>query len=91
MASTTMGIKLDRETQKRLKQLGELKDRSPHWIMKTAIQEYLQREEVVEQERREDEERWQRFVQTGAFVDHAEMMAWMDELAGKARRRAGKR
>jgi predicted transcriptional regulator len=91
MASTTMGIKLDRETQQRLKQLGALRERSPHWIMKTAILEYLEREEVAEQERREDEERWQRYVQTGAFVDNDEMMAWMDALAMQARERASRR
>ncbi|MDY0002059.1 MAG: ribbon-helix-helix protein, CopG family [Polyangia bacterium] len=86
-----MGIKLDRETQQRLKQLGALRERSPHWIMKTAILEYLEREEVAEQERREDEERWQRYVQTGAFVDNDEMMAWMDALAMQARERASRR
>lgn len=91
MASTTMGIKLDRETQQRLKQLGALRERSPNWIMKTAILEYLEREEVAEQERREDEERWQRYVQTGAFVDNDEMMAWMDALAMQARERASRR
>jgi len=39
MAATTMGVKLDEEMRHRLKSLGEAKQRSPHWLMKTAIAE----------------------------------------------------
>jgi predicted transcriptional regulator len=85
MSSTTIGVKLDDDTRKRLAQLSELKDRSPHWIMKAAIREYLDREEVVERERREDAERWARYERTGAFADHESVMGWLEELAGRAR------
>lgn len=91
MASTTLGIKLDSETQERLKRLGERMDRSPHWIMKTAIREYLEREEAALLERLEDEARWMRYVRTGAFIDHDAMMDWMDGLATQARDRAAGR
>jgi predicted transcriptional regulator len=39
------GIKLDDETQRHLKALVVKRDRSPHWLMRTAIENYLAREE----------------------------------------------
>jgi predicted transcriptional regulator len=91
MASTTLGIKLDEKTRQRLKQLAELKDRSPHWIMKTAIGEYLDREEAEERQQAEDRARWERYVETGAFIDNDEMMSWLDGLAVKARTKTSRR
>ena len=84
MSTPTIGIKLDDETRERLQRLGERRDRSPHWLMKTAIREYLEREEHWEREREEDEERWQRYLQTGAFFTYADTMQWLDDLAHKA-------
>ena len=78
MATTTMGVKLDEELRKRLKTLGELKQRSPHWLMKKAIQEYLAREEAYEREKREDGERWQRYQETGEYISNEAMMSWLD-------------
>jgi predicted transcriptional regulator len=90
MPPTTVGIKLDEETRERLQRLSALKDRSPHWIMKTAIREYVEREEAYERERREDEERWQRYVRTGAFIDNDAMTSWLEGLAEQARGKAGR-
>jgi predicted transcriptional regulator len=86
--STTIGLKLDDETRARLQRLGDTRDRSPHWLMKTAILEFLDREERIEQERLEDEQRWQRWVETGAHIDHDDMAAWLDGLAVHADRLA---
>ena len=88
MASTTVGIKLDEETRERLRNLGAEKDRSPHWLMKAAIGEYLDREERRERERREDAERWERYVETGAHLSDDSMSKWMDGLQKKAEKRA---
>jgi predicted transcriptional regulator len=84
MSTPTIGIKLDEETRERLQRLGERRDRSPHWLMKKAIREYLEREERWEREREEDEERWQRYVQTGACCTYADTMRWLDDLARQA-------
>jgi predicted transcriptional regulator len=43
--ATTQGIKLDDSTRARLRVLAEKRKRSPHWLMRTAIEDYLQREE----------------------------------------------
>ena len=78
---TTVGIKLDNETKVRLNHLGQLKDRSSHWLMKRAVAEYLQREEHYEQEKAADAARWQRYEETGEFVTNDDMMQWIEGLA----------
>lgn len=87
---TTTGIKLDDQTRQRLKALAELKKRSPHWLMKTAVMEYLEREETYEREKQEDMERWERYQATGECVSHEDMTVWLDELAEAAARKARK-
>lgn len=85
MATTTQGIKLDPATRERLKALGKLKKRAPHFLMKEAIASYLEREERYERERREDAERWEKYQLTGEAVSHERATAWLEELAqGKA-------
>lgn len=44
------GVKLEAGLHQRLKVLSAAKARSPHWLMKAAIEEYVQREERYEQE-----------------------------------------
>ena len=79
--ATTRGIKLDEQTSARLKALAEQRDRSPHWLMKTAIMEYLDREEAYEREKREDQERWERYQLTGEAVAHERVAAWLQSIA----------
>ena len=81
MADTvTMGVKLDPETKERLKTLGSIKDRSPHYLMREAIAQYLEREEAAEQERRLTLERWQRYELTGEAIDHGQVSEWIEKL-----------
>ena len=49
--AVTQGIKLDEETRDRLKLLAKIRNRSPHWMMRTAIESYLEREENYERKR----------------------------------------
>lgn len=83
MDPTTMGVKLDAETRARLKKLGEAKHRSPHWLMKEAIQQYLEVEERYEQEKAEDLARYQEYLDTGTHITPTDMLAWLDELADR--------
>ncbi len=71
------GIKLDETLHARLKALGVIKDRTPHWLMRAAIEEYVEREEAYEREKREDMERWQRYKQTGHAIPHEAVDAWL--------------
>ncbi len=83
---TTMGVKLDDKIRVRLKTLGEQKERSPHWLMTRAIEEYLDREETYEHEKQEDMQRWQQYMDTGEYISHNKMKDKLTGLAMKARR-----
>ena len=79
--ATTHGIKLDDETGARLKALGKKRNRSPHWLMRTAIEDYLVREERYEREIDEDMARWDAYLLTGKAVDGDKAEAWLAKLA----------
>ena len=78
--SETLGVKLDETTRKRLKALGELRNRSPHWLMKQAIEAYLDREERYEREKREDLEEWENYLLTGEAIPQEKVLAWLKEM-----------
>jgi len=78
MSKTTMGVKIDEVTRERLKVLAESRRRSAHWLMKEAINQYLDREEQVERRNREADEAWDEYKLTGAFVGQEAMEAWLD-------------
>ncbi|VFS49423.1 Bifunctional protein putA [Budvicia aquatica] len=42
MAMTTMGVKLDEATRDRIKKAAHTVDRTPHWLIKQAIFNYLE-------------------------------------------------
>ncbi|MGD0961669.1 MAG: ribbon-helix-helix protein, CopG family [Methylomonas sp.] len=71
------GIKLDETLHARLKALSTTKERSPHWLMKAAIEQYVEREELYEREKREDMERWQRYKLTGQAIPNETVEAWL--------------
>jgi len=75
-----LAIKLDDTTQGRLKKLGENRQRSTHWIMRQAVNEYLEREEKREALRQEALESWQEYQQTGLHVTIEEVRQWVDSL-----------
>lgn len=89
MATATVGVKLDEKTRARLKKLGQAKQRSTHWLMKDAIVRYVESEERYEQERVEDDSRWQRYLDTGTHLTDYDMTQWLDELAERAAPKAG--
>ncbi|MFB6259552.1 MAG: toxin-antitoxin system [Thiohalorhabdaceae bacterium] len=84
--TTTVGVKLDEATQERLKAVASHLDRAPHWVIKAALAEYLDREEVRLREWAEDEARWQRFQESGQAVEQERVMEWLDALAADDRK-----
>jgi len=81
MTTTTLGIKVDEETRRRLSALSSARDRTPHWLIKAALAEYLEREERAERERRDDEARWERYALTGEALPHARVREWLGALS----------
>lgn len=80
--ATSQGIKLDDEVSARLKALALKRDRSPHWLMRTAIERYLDQEEKYETEKAKDMAGWHDYVLTGLSVDQDKVEAWLEQLTG---------
>ena len=76
MANSTMGVRLSEETQQRLEALGKARDRSPHYLMKNAVERFLETEEALETERQIVKSRWEKYELTGETIDHREIEAW---------------
>lgn len=73
-----VGVKLDDELQARLKALGEKWERSPHWLMKKAISEFVDRAEAEEQERQLLLDRWNNYQETGESIPHDTVVKWLE-------------
>ena len=75
---TTMGVKLDEDTRIRLKTLGESRDRTPHWLMKKAINDFLDQEEALEKRNQEADAALKAYQETGEYVSHENMESWLE-------------
>jgi predicted transcriptional regulator len=78
-ASTT-SLKLDAETKARLRRLAEARRRSAHWLMREAIEQYVEREERRETLRQDALAAWAEFQATGRHVTESEADAWLARL-----------
>lgn len=70
-------IKIDDEMKRRVQRLAALRQRTPHWIMREAIKEYLEREEAREQFRQEALTSWQAYQETGRHLTGEEVRIWL--------------
>jgi predicted transcriptional regulator len=81
---STTSLKLDREVKTRVQRLATARRRSPHWLMREAIEEYVEREEKREQFRRAALAAWDHYQTTGLHLTAGEADAWLSKLeAGK--------
>ena len=76
-------VRLTKEIQARLETLGKARHRSPHYLMKTAIERFLDVEEAVEAERQLVASRWEKFEITGEALGHDEVETWANGLGTK--------
>ena len=82
--SSTTSLKLDAKLKRRVRRLASARRRSPHWLMREAIQEYVAREEKREQFRQDALAAWDHYQTTGRYVSAEEADAWLARLeAGK--------
>jgi len=72
-----IGIKLLQQDRDRLKRLAEIKKRSPHWLAKEAIAQYLEREESSEALKQSAMESWEEYQNDGLHITHDEMKSWL--------------
>jgi predicted transcriptional regulator len=81
---STTSLKLDVEIKERVRRLASARRRSPHWLMREAIAEYVEREEKREQFRQDALAAWTHYQTTGLYVSAEDADAWLAKLeAGK--------
>jgi predicted transcriptional regulator len=81
---STTSLKLDNEIKERVQRLAAARRRSPHWVMREAIEQYVEREEKREQLRHDALAAWTHFQTTGLHATAEEADAWLAKLeAGK--------
>jgi predicted transcriptional regulator len=88
--SATTSLKLDLATKRRVQRLATARRRSPHWIMREAISDYLEREEKREQFRRDALAAWDHYQSTDLHVTSEEADAWLAKLAAGKKTRPPK-
>ena len=80
MTSSTTSLKLDPELKERVQRLAETHRRTPHWVMREAVEQYVSREEKQEKLRQNALAAWDHFQFTGLHVTAAEADAWLARL-----------
>ncbi len=79
-ATRPVAVKLDPSTRERMKRLANAKHRTPHWLMREAIEQYVDREEKREAFRQDGVRAWETYQATGLHVTHAEADDWLAQL-----------
>jgi predicted transcriptional regulator len=75
--ATATSIKLDDELKSRVQHLAGLRRRSAHWIMREAIEQYVEREEKREAFRQDTIDAWEEFQATGLHATAEEVEKWL--------------
>lgn len=77
---TTTSIKLDSDIKDKVQRLADARQRSAHWVMREAIEQYVAREEPREQLRQDALAAWDDYRATGLHLTAEEADAWLAEL-----------
>ena len=79
-----VSVKLDEALKGRVQHLAASQRRSAHWIMREAIQQYVEREEARESFRQEALASWADYQQTGQHLTGDETRDWLRGWGGEA-------
>lgn len=77
-------IKIDDELKSRIRRLASLQQRSPHWIMREAIVQYVEREETRESFKEEALASWTAYQETGRHLSGDEVRTWLNTWGTEA-------
>lgn len=75
-----VAIKLEPDIRDRVKRLATARHRTPHWVMREAIHQYVEREERRETVHQDALQAWQAYQTTDQHVTQAEADAWLAQL-----------
>ena len=78
IAAKTVSVKLDHDIRTRIENLAEARHRTAHWIMREAIQQYIEREEKREIFRQDTIKAWDEYRETGLHATADEVDSWLD-------------
>jgi predicted transcriptional regulator len=78
--SSTTSLKLDAVTKERVHRLAVARRRSAHWVMREAVEQYVEREEKREQFRQDALAVWAHYQATGLHVTADKADAWLARL-----------
>lgn len=71
-------IKIDETLKNRIQHLAVIQHRTPHWIMREAIREYVEREEARERFKQEALISWSAYQETGRHLTGEEVDSWLN-------------
>jgi predicted transcriptional regulator len=80
MPNSTTSLKIEPELKDRVQRLAAARRRSPHWIMREAVEQYVSREEKREEFRQAALTAWNHYQSTGLHVTAEEADAWLAKL-----------
>jgi predicted transcriptional regulator len=89
-ATSTTSLKLDNELKSRVQRLAETRRRSAHWVMREAVEQYVEREEKREQLRQDALSAWTHYQTTGLSATAEEADAWLAKLESGTKAKAPK-
>ena len=75
-----VAVKLDDVSRARIKKLADARQRTPHWMMREAITQYIEREEKRETFRQDAIAAWEVYQRSGHSVSFDEADAWLGKL-----------
>lgn len=76
----TVTVKLDPSDRDRIASLATMKKRTPHYLMKEAILEYVQREEARQNFIKAADTSFEHYKETGLHITLDEFSAWVDDV-----------
>ena len=71
-------LKIDDGLKSRVQQLANQRQRSAHWIMLEAIEQYVDREEARESFKQEALTSWTTYKETGLHLTGQEVQSWLN-------------
>ena len=71
-------LKIDDALKNRVQRLASQRRRSAHWIMREAIEQYVEREEARESFRQEALAAWSSYQETGRHLTGGEVRDWLN-------------
>lgn len=80
MAQISTSLKLDNALKLRVQKLAESRRRSAHWLMREAVEQYVDREEKREKLKQDALAAWNHYQSTGLHVTAKEADAWLARL-----------